>query len=239
MSTDLTDAINGTPTPEPAPEEQPTIDPTPEVEAEAVTETVAEPTVEPEKAAEPEPRMVPLAAVQEERQKRQELERRLVSLEQSVPKPEPAPVPDVYDDPEGYAQYVQREAAQTAETTRLNMAEEMSRLHFGDEVVDKALEAFDAHKGTALHQQMLSARNPFKAVVDWHKQQTVMSEIGDPDAWRTAETARIRAEIEAEMAVKQVQGIPPAPSLAAQSNVGDRKGPEWGGPTPLEKILGG
>lgn len=74
-------------------------------------------------------------------------------------------------------------------------------------------------------------------LMKWHAQQKLIAEIGDnPTAWREAETARIRQQIEAEMAVKQAK-TPAPPSMATQTNLGDRGGPVWAGPTSLDAIF--
>lgn len=206
----------------------------------ATAEAPAEPEAEapsPEEPKKDEPQFVPLAALHEERERRKELDRRLQALEHSQKPPEPEPVPDMFEDPKGYTSYMEKRADQQARNARLDLSEDIARMHYGDEAVDAALEAMKPHAGTPIHQQVLNARNPYAELIKWHKTQKVAAEIGDPDAWREAERARIKAEVEAELAVKQVRDTP-APSLAGQPNLGARRGPEWSGPTPLDKVLG-
>lgn len=229
---DLDEALGEVPAKEPV-----VAQPEPE-KVEAPEEPEAEaPEVKPEEPKKDEPQFVPLAALHEERERRKELDRRLQALEHSQKQPEPEPAPDMFDDPKGYTSYMERKAETQARNARLDLSEDMARMHYGDEAVNAALEAMKPHAGTPVHRQILEARNPYAELMKWHKAQRVAAEIGDPDAWREAERAKIKAEVEAELAVKQVRGTP-APSLADQPNLGARKGPAWSGPTPLDKALG-
>lgn len=225
---DLRDALG-----EPIPADE-VVTETPEPEAAQAEPEVAEPEEKPAKT--PDQQTVPLAALQEERQKRQELERRIQRVESTQPKPEPTPAPDVFDDPEGYTKHVRQSVDQTVRTARLDMSEDMARMHYGDETVDAALAAIEPRAGSPEHQAILNNRNPYRALVEWHRSQVAAAEIGDPAAWKEAERARIKAEVEAELAVRQTRGKP-APSLADQPNLGARRGPEWSGPKPLDELF--
>lgn len=228
MSTSLDDALGKPEAAEPVVEE-------PKVETPAAEpEKAAEAAKEPEQPEEPKPEkaehMVPVSVLKGLRD-----EIRSLKASQSPP----PPAPDVIEDPEGYAKHVQSQVDQRALSDRLNMSEQMVRMAMGDDVVDAAVAAFDKHMGTPLHNQIVSSANPYKELVNWHKQQQVAAEIGDdPAAYREKVKAEIRAELEAEMATKQVRATPAAPSLAADPNLGVRSGPAWAGPTPLGKVLG-
>jgi hypothetical protein len=234
MSTSLDDALSG-------------------VSEEAVPEAVAEPveapeTVEPEATAEPEvpetpepevapepkpePATVPLAAVQEERQKRQELERQIAAMRQQKP---PEPTPDVFEQPDQVIPYMKKQMDEALMAQRSEMSRMFAEQQFGADEVAAAQEAI-LKPGMEADANRLSAEPmPYVALVKWHQQQKLMSEIGDnPNAWRDAERAKIRAEVEAEQAVKAARA---APSLATQTSVGERSGPAWAGPTPLGDIL--
>ena len=236
MSTSLSEALGE------SPEETTAVETKAEpVEAQASVEEQEAP-VEQEAAPEPEaktePPMVPLAALHEVRDSNRELRQRLDQI-QAANQPKPEPVPDILDEPEQYARYIQQTQSSQMTDMRLNMSEEMTRMTLGDEVVDAAFEAFKPNLGTPVHDQIMTARNPYKAMVDWHKQQQVISEIGDdPAAYRARLEAEIRAEVEAQAAVQQVKGVKPPPSLATQSNLGVRAGPAWSGPASLSDLIG-
>lgn len=231
METSLSEALGETPEKEAVANSQPE-----PAEAPEPVEKPAEAEAQPEK---PESATVPLAALLAERDEARELKRRLAALE-AANQPKPEPVPDVLDDPEKFAAYVQRSQQEALAAERLNISEEMARMTYGDEAVDAAFAAFQPHMGTAKHGEIMQSRNPYKSLVDWHKQQQVMSEIGsDPVAYRTKLEAEIRAKVEAEIAARQVKGgVKPPPSLAAESNLGARTGPAWSGPAPLSQLLG-
>ena len=234
MNTSLSEALGETP------EETAVVETKAEpVEAPEPVEEPQETPVEPEPEAKTEPPMVPLAALHEVRDSNRELRQRLDEIQAAnQPKPEsPPPLPDPELEPELHAQ-VQYQMSQMTDM-RLNMSEEMTRMTLGDEVVDAAFEAFKPNLGTPIHDQIMTARNPYKAMVDWHKQQQVISEIGDdPAAYRARLKAELRAEVEAQVAVEQVKGVKPPPSLATQSNLGVRAGPAWSGPASLTDLIG-
>ena len=179
----------------------------------------------------PDPKMVPLAALIEEREKRKDLERLQQQAEAAKP------LPDVLEAPEEFSGQLQQRMQQQLETQRLNISEQMARMHYGNEAVDAALAAFESQHGSAQHQAFLQDTHPFKALVEHHQSQSALQEMGgDPKAWMESQREAIRKELEAEMAVKQVKA--PPPSMAAESNLGARGGPNWAGPTPLEDLIG-
>lgn len=185
----------------------------PEAEALEVAEPVdvvdAE---EPAQIETPEPRTVPLQALQEERQKRQELEQRMSRLEQEK-QPEPEPIPDLLEDPEGYQKWHQRQIR----NTQLDTFEESARDVHGDEVVNDAFNAFKKIDGSPEAAAILAVKNPWRAMVKWHKARSA-AENFDP----VAERAKIKAELMAEMQSERPAVPPPPPSLAKASNLGDR-----------------
>lgn len=116
----------------------------PEPVAEPVVQSV--PVVEPAPAAEVEPqprendgRFAPIAALQEERQKRQDAERRVSELEgRQQPAPQPQAI-DPLDDPDGFNRNIEARIQATAAEQRFAMSERFSRKDHGDEAVDKAV----------------------------------------------------------------------------------------------------
>lgn len=234
-------------------DDQVTPDQTEEVEAEEPEAEVAEvqepaETEQPEAEApeeepeEQEPKHVPLAALQEARGENRTLKERLANIEkmlsQNATPNQPAPkVPDIYAEPEAYQGYIQQQLSMVQANTIAEMSERFARTQHGDSAVD---EAFETAKAQGLVDRFRGSRDPWGDLVKWHKTQKVAAEIGDdPEKWRAQERERIKRELQAELTAQSVkQSTRPSPSLAGQPNLGTRGSPEWGGPTPLDDILG-
>lgn len=206
------------------------------VEVEAVAPP--EPVPEPVKAVEAEARvetMVPLAALQAERESARTLKQRLERLEAALTAPRPVAPPDLYAEPERFQQHIEQAVAQRVSNVEAEMSERFARSQFGSETVDAAFEAAQAQGATS---QFIGKKDPWGELVKWHKAQTALAEIGnDPAAYRARVESEIRAKLLAEMTAQSVSR-PQAPSLAGQTTLGARAAPMWNGPTPLEDILG-
>lgn len=225
-----------------------------EVEPDEPEADVAE-VQEPEEAEQPEPEQaeaepeeqeqkhVPLAALQEARGENRTLKERLAHIEkmiaQNATPNQPAPkVPDIYAEPEAYQGYIQQQLSMVQANTIAEMSERFARTQHGEDVVN---EAFETAKSQGLIDRFRGSRDPWGDLVKWHKTQKVAAEIGDdPEQWRAKEREKLKREIQAELTAQSVRPTArPSPSLAGQPNLGTRGGPEWGGPTPLDDILGG
>lgn len=91
-------------------------------------------------------------------------------------------------------------------------------------------------------QRMMNSPHPYGALVDWHKQRNVLSEIGtDPVAYREKVKAEILAEIQQTGVVPQAGAPASRPAMpsnfADQRNSGSRTGPGWAGPKPIADIF--
>jgi hypothetical protein len=227
MSTSLSEALG-----EPEAE-------TPVVEAtETPVETPAEPeqqveaeaTPEVQEEQKPEPQMVPVGVVQGLRQE-------IRDLKSALPQKEPDPAPDVFEDPQGYQKHMEQTVNQAVFQATLSMSRAAAVRQHGEDAVNAAAASIDP--SSAEYQAIISKADPFHELMEHHTRQQAMQEIGDdPAAYKARMKAEARAEVEAEMATKEVKATPPAPSLAASPNVGARSGPGWSGPTPLDKVLG-
>lgn len=189
----------------------------PEEEPQAEEPSQEEPGEDVEPPAE-DARMVPLSALQEERQKRQELSERLDRLEvrnEPAP-PEPEPMPDPVEDPDAHRAWINN----NLRIAQLNAFEESARDVHGDDVVDRAFKAFQAIDGTPEAAAIQASRNPWRSLVQWHKGREDAALVSS-DEWRQAEREKIRAELLAEQNVGK-PAVPPPPSLAKAANLGDR-----------------
>jgi len=234
---DLDDVLSGK---EPDPIE-PTEEPKPEAEEVAQTEEpekVEEPDQPEVRAEEPEKKddhMVPASVVAELRRELRELKQRPQEPQQPPPQ-----APDVLDNPQAYTQFLQSQAQQLAQNAKLDLSEDMARSTHGDEVVDQAFQALQASGDALAYQKIMQTRNPWDSLVKWHKQQSVVSEIGDDvDSWVQKKEAEIRQRLEAELAAKQVKeaAAKTAPSMANVSGTGGTQTSGWQGPADLDALL--
>ena len=163
----------------------------------------------------------------------------LRAFKQAQPSPEPKPAPDFYEDPAAAVQHQVAPLQQAVVGTKLEMSRFMAEREFGKEIVAAAYAYFDANPAKSV--ELLSHPSPFHAAVDEFNKVRVAEEIGkDPDAWRAAETAKIRAQVEAEMVAKQAQerAAQVAPSMADVTGTGGGPKTTWSGPTPLDRAIG-
>lgn len=229
MSTELENILSG----------QGAVAPAPETRTEPQPEQPAEPQANAEPASEGEPQtdergMVPVAALQAERQKakryteqvaefQQKLEQQNAQWEQRFsqifsqlqPKPaqpEPEQAPDIWTDPDAYLQRGVQQAVSPVMGQLKAMQRGMAELQFKPEVVAEAEKAFNtaANEGKLPRefiQQINGSPNPWAAAVQWHQQQTAMAEIGsDPAAWKAQQREALKAEIMAELQQGQQPG---------------------------------
>lgn len=223
----------------------------PEVKAKEPTqvapvETKAEPAPKPAelvapvavvKPPEPQATNVPLASLLDEREKRQAAERRAQEHEQRLRELEAErakaaePQIDPYQDLPGYLQKNRQEIQQELHRERVLMSEDMARAKYTDfePVVGEFLKA--AESNPALIAQMNAQRNPAEFA---YRQGLLHRELaavnGDPVAYR----AKVRAEVEAELAAKAAPVVPTSlnseTSPVAATEV-------YAGPPPLKSLL--
>jgi hypothetical protein len=192
------------------------VEPQAETSVEAEPETPVEQPQQPAEApvaeAKPEPGFVPLTVMLDEREKRQRMERELEAMRAQQPKPQPVQIPDVLDDPEGFAAWQQGAAQHAAINVKLDMSEEFARQQHGDELVDKArdwaLQQFAANPG--FQQQVFGQRHPYSYVVAQYQREQIASQLTTDDfaqfqAWKAAQ---------AQIAPQPTQAAPAAPSPA-------------------------
>lgn len=154
--------------------------------------------------------------------------------------------PDWFQDPDAAL----RERISPLERAMVNQREQMSQLmaeeKHGREAVAAAMQAIqdEVERNPSARfevQRMMTSVHPYGALVDWHKQRNVLSEIGtDPVAYRDRVKAELLAEIQQTGVVPQAvtPARPAMPSnFADQRNSGSRTGPGWAGPKPINDIF--
>lgn len=245
----------------------------------AQPETTQEPQGQPEPSSDEDPQpneqgMVPVAALQATREKAKrkytetvsDFEKRMAEVEQRneqrfaqliaqlQPKqaqPEPAPAPEIWDDPNAFVRSQAMEMVSPLRQQMLAMAREVAEVRYQPDAVKAAEDAFNNAARTGQidpveYNRIQSSPNPFAAAVQWHQKTTTMAEIGsDPAAYKAKLAEEIRAQVMAEL---QQGNTPPAATerpapvmpgnFATGRNVGARSGPAYAGPPSLEDIIG-
>lgn len=263
----LDDILNGNEEPQ---VEAPVEAPQEPVSTEPTAETPAEPEAKPEQPRGPDGKFIskgetqpeaPVAespAAQEpqldhaallgERRRRQEAEQRLAELEARInqPQPQPTPVPDQWEDPEGYAKWMQSEAVKQAVEAARHEAFEafqtqriaMSSEQFAKTVPDYAekVQVFEQMMtvNPQLLQELYRAPNPAEYAYNTAKTQIEINQYGGLEGLIAA---RVQEALKAQAPQPETTPAPPIPeSLAAEQSA--RGAPTQGGPPSLEEILG-
>lgn len=185
----------------PVAETQPVEQP-PEAQATAPAETPAEsqpqPPAQPVAAQQPQEdaHRVPLRELLDERERRQALQRQLEAFQrQQQQAQEQRQRPDFWEQPENSIEYqiAQRVAPleQRLIAERENLTRAIAEMQHGKDKVDGAFEAMKArlYSGDPAaqfeYQRVMTASNPYSALVQWDQQQKALAEIGtDPSAYR-------------------------------------------------------
>lgn len=104
------------------------------------------------------------------------------------------PVPDFLEDPDKFVAHGVKEAIDplhnSVQQVREYYSQQLAVQRFGEETVNSAYKALDdalKHRdpeASNLFARMQNAIDPFSLMVNWHKRNTVVSQIGDdPQAW--------------------------------------------------------
>ncbi len=212
----------------------------PEPEVETPKEPDPEPQPEPEQAPEPEPpepqvaaapepkpdaqQFVPLGAVLDERDKRKALE---AQLAQYRAQEQPQQLPDVFEDPDGFAAAQDQKVQQALYASNLRWSERMATIEHGKDTVvqarDWGFKRCDADP--YFNAKVASSDDPIGFVVsEWQREQ-IASQVSPEDfkqfqAWRQAQ-AELQPPPSPGTAAPQAlpRSIPPR-SLASAPSAG-------------------
>jgi hypothetical protein len=242
-----------------------------DAETQAQREQVQAPAqVEQPDPTKPPPGFIPLPAFDARMAKAEEkfneryaaLEAQFNRLSQQQPRQQPVeqkPPPEFWDNPEEAFEArlnarlapLLQQIADREETRSRMMASEKH----GDEAVSQAFQDLKSRVGAnpvgmqATYQRIMQSQHPYGELVKWHKEQAALSTYGDdPEAWRTSEREKMKAELLAEMQggqtsqgqapVQQAQQAMPSNFAGSRSN-GPRSTASFSGPMPLSEIMGG
>lgn len=183
-------------------------------------------------AAKAEPGFVPLAAVLDERERRQKLEREVETLRAAQPKPQAAPVPSVYDDPDGFQAYVARQVDQVAQSTRLDMSHRFAEQAHGADTLAaaKAWGETRAAGDPTFAQRFLASPDPFNWIVAEHRRDQAISTLGDKTFEDAARDWAISQGFAAPASTTTPAGQAPAASAPATPTRSLASTPSAGGP---------
>ncbi len=162
-------------------------------------------------------------------------------LQQRAPQQaqQPQEPPDIFTDPEAWFKHKRDQeiapVLQQLQAARLDDARAVASVVHGDETVKAAEQAFNelAKRGgvdPAEYQRIQSSPNPYRAAVEWHKRNSILSEIGtDPTAYREKIKAEILAELNASAPAQQqspanVVKIPASLNRATSAAPGNQGG---------------
>lgn len=208
----------------------------PEVEVEAKAEAEPEEQTGVEEPGEPpspepeEPKAIPVTALLDEREKRQEAQRRAEEADRRMrqleaelrrlqqPKQEQ---PDWYEDPQKAAQFQSHNLQQEFQAQKMQQSKFFAEREFGAETVNDAVAYFDRHPEQS--RQFLSHPSPFHAAVEFYNRQKFVEEVGnDPEAYRAKLREELLAELQQNAPQQPATSKPksPPPSAAKAPSVG-------------------
>lgn len=184
-----------------------------------------------------------LATAQEERRKRQELERRLAEKEATAQQPQ-GEKKTFWDDPEAalasFQTQLQNQTQKVAVETRLQTTELLARQRYND--FDEKVQGFSELMETTpgLYQQWISSPDPAEFAYKTAKTHMELKRVGDIDNLRSVIETELRAKLEKEFLEKErarKQEIESLPRSLSDVGTGQPSRPVWNGPPPLDDIL--
>lgn len=166
--------------------------------------------------AEEDPKKVPLKALEEERHKRQELERQLESLK-NQPQPKAEEKIDFLENPEGRLDQVSTQMQQQLLLQKIQMSEHMVKQQHND--YDDKMNRFmmEAQKSPSLIDNMKAHPHPAQFAYETAAKYIQLDEINDLDSYKQTLSEKIRKEIEAEYEAKNAGKKTKAAALPEKS----------------------
>lgn len=171
---------------------------------------------------------VPIAALLDEREKRQAFEKQVEELTGKLNTTEAKPLPDVLDDQEGFVKELESKVKTETQAVRIEVSQDVMRMMHDDydEMEKKFVEL--AKGNPDLINKMSSETLPAKFVYDTAKKAEKLAEMDNVEEWEAKKTAELKAAIKAELeaeakakADKEAENSEAlSPSLAAQRAAG-------------------
>lgn len=212
-----------------------------ESEAEVKQEQAAEGSTSEPVKTEKESGHVPLAALKDEREKRQRLQAELEQLKAQV---KPTPPPDMFDDPAAYAADIDRRIDDGTFRASVVVSQAMMRLQHQDYDAMEAKFAEMVQENPILGVQLRSAELPALFAYETAKKAEKLAAMENIEEWEAKKTAeleaKIRAELTAELEAKAsaaAKGDNLSPSLTKQRADGANSGVILDVPDPLQSTF--
>lgn len=181
-----------------------------------------------------------LRGLEEERRKRQDLERQIAELRKPPEKPEEKK--SFWDDPEGHFNKFEQRLSQREQALSLQVSERLARSRYTD-FDEKFVEFLESAKSTpGLREQCLAAQDPAEFAYKHAQRIKEMRDVGDIDKFREKIEKETRTKLEAEFKAKQDElekkraELPG--SLSDVRGTTTQQKPVYSGPTSLDDILG-
>lgn len=213
----------------------------PEAKPEVKPEVKAEVKQEPKKEEFTEKERAFLRGLEEERRKRQDLERQIAEL-RKPPEQKPDEKKSFWDDPEGHFKSFEQRLAQREQALSLQVSEKLARSRYNDfdEKIGEFAESLRTTPG--LHAQWLASPDPAEFAYRHGQRIKEMRDVGSIEDYKKKIETETRARLEAEFKAKQEElekkraELPG--SLSDVRGTTTQQRPVYSGPTPLDDILG-
>lgn len=168
-----------------------------------------------------------LAEAEQYKQRAAYLEQMMAQMQQPQRQQQQEPPPDIFEDPDRYLETRLAPLQNQFQNMFLNMSEMMARRD--PQWGDKVDEAVQMAQQLGINRQFASQPDPYGALMDWYKQQSVLKEVGtDPQAYRQRIEQEVRQKVLEEMKAGRAPGGNQPPrfptSLADQTNAGGQTG---------------
>ena len=159
------------------------------------TEDVPPTPAEPEKQSD----NVPISALLDEREKRQQYERQFKEAQAQLQQQQQQPAPDPLDDQQGYADHIQQQVDSKIRNVTIQMSQEMMRSQHDD--YDQAENKFMqmVSDDPSLQIKLQQSEYPAKFVYETVKKAEQYAEMQDVDSYKAKVEAEVRAKVTAEI----------------------------------------
>jgi hypothetical protein len=229
MTDDALSFLDDTARPAPEPAAQP--EPAPEPVAAPQGEVIAAPPAAPETHS-----AVPLTALLDEREKRQQAMRELDELkrwkaEQEAKTQQPKPI-DLIEDPEGFARQQEQRLQTAIMQDRYERSLDAAREKHGEDKVKEVIAFFNDPRHAPKSAEFARMPDPFRAAFRYYDEQRDVEQIrtvGGIAALQAKIEAEVRERLLAEMQSSAPKPATPPPSLSSAASPGASKAPPKNG----------